>query len=250
MDPLPGIEDLSDVQRHARLLEGTRNLGDLIYDRTAGHPDVDHRLRVHAVADIERGFFQVVIGVLFFQTPDQDNALLIHLGDQIPVVITEQVPDHLHRGVVPLILCFNDVNDTADLGFDVQLLGPVVDIHQQQIVQQQILHEIILVEPLPVRNDQILQLADRNSPDHVDILPGSLCDQDILRNLFSLHLKEMISLELLAVRGRRGKLLRGGDTDLLHPVRGSNHIPIHAPHGKINLRDGLQLVNRRLDRLV
>ena len=83
-----------------------------------------------------------------------------------------------------------------------ELLGPVVDIHQEQIVQQKVLEEIVPVKPLLVCDDQVLQLAHRNLPHHVYILARPLRNQNIQQLALVHNLQQMMDPYHLAVRRR------------------------------------------------
>ena len=55
-----------------------------------------------------------------------------------------------------------------------KLFGAIINIHQKEIIQQEILKEIISVKSLLIRNDQILQLAHRYLPYHIGVFARSL----------------------------------------------------------------------------
>ena len=74
-----------------------------------------------------------------------------------------------------------------------KLLGAVVNIDQQKIVQQQILEEITAVKLLLVSDDQILDLTDCDPGNHKCVLRASLCSENELQ-FFIVH-----DLEIVAV---------------------------------------------------
>ena len=80
-----------------------------------------------------------------------------------------------------------------------ELLGPVVNIYQQQIVQDQILDKVGFVKSFFISHDQILDLRHRNSSDHIGIFIASFCDKDILHSLIVVNLKEVVASHYLAV---------------------------------------------------
>ena len=61
-----------------------------------------------------------------------------------------------------------------------QLLGPVIDIYQQQIVKEQVLDEIILIKALLVSHQKVLDLKCRQLPNHICVVTASLDKQNIL----------------------------------------------------------------------
>ena len=60
-----------------------------------------------------------------------------------------------------------------------QLLRTVVDIHEQQIIKQQILEKIIFVKVFLVSDYQILYLAHCHLANHIGICASTLCNQHI-----------------------------------------------------------------------
>ena len=90
-----------------------------------------------------------------------------------------------------------------------QPLGAAVDVHQQQIVQKEVLDEIVLVQALLVGRHQALDLEGRQLADYIGVLPGPGGHQHILQNLVIEYLKELISLYLLGIRHRCGKFRNG-----------------------------------------
>ena len=74
----------------------------------------------------------------------------------------------------------DNVYHPLHIGVDVQLLGAVVDIHQQQVVQQQVLDEVVLVKTLLVGHQQVLYLERGQLAHHVDIVAGALGQHDVL----------------------------------------------------------------------
>ena len=81
-----------------------------------------------------------------------------------------------------------------------QLLGTAVNIHQQQIIQQQILDEIVLIKSLLIGHQQILDLKRNHFADHIDILTSTSGYENILQLLLIIDLEILISLDLLGVR--------------------------------------------------
>ena len=61
---------------------------------------------------------------------------------------------------LPSFSRFVSINEyhSAHLGLDVQLLGTVININQQQVVKQQVLDKIIFIEPLLICYQKILDL--------------------------------------------------------------------------------------------
>ena len=62
-----------------------------------------------------------------------DDALLIHSSDEVAGFAAKQVLDVLQRTLVSVRAGFQYEYHPPHVHFDVQLLGPVIDINQQQI---------------------------------------------------------------------------------------------------------------------
>ena len=69
-----------------------------------------------------------------------------------------------------------------------KLLGTTVNIHQQQIVQQQVLNEVILIKSFFISYQQILDLESNHFADHIDIFTGTAGYENILQLLFVIDL--------------------------------------------------------------
>ena len=80
-----------------------------------------------------------------------------------------------------------------------QFLGAVVDIHQQQIVQQQILDKVVLIKPLFISHQQVLNLKRRQFSNHIYVVAAALGQQNVLQLMFVKHFKKLIAMDDLAV---------------------------------------------------
>ena len=90
-----------------------------------------------------------------------------------------------------------------------KLLRLVVHIYHKHIAEQDILHEVVPVKLLHVSRHKRPDLADRQSSDHVRVLPGRFGQKDILQFPVHIHLKEMTSRQHLALRhGTRKRIHR------------------------------------------
>ena len=68
------------------------------------------------------------------------------------------------------MLGLNQEYHALHIGFNMKLFRTVVNIHQKQVVQQKILDEIILVKPLLICYQKILDLETGNFTHHIDII--------------------------------------------------------------------------------
>ncbi len=87
-----------------------------------------------------------------------------------------------------------------------EFLCAIVDIHQQQIIKQQILEKIIFVKVLLVGDHQILNLAHCHLANHIGIRASTLCDQHIEYLSILQNFEHMDTAHNLAVCGRIYKI--------------------------------------------
>ena len=76
-----------------------------------------------------------------------------------------------------------------------QLLSPVININQKQIIKQQILYKIILVISFLISNYKALDLESNHPAHHIGIVRITLYHKDIFKLMVVKHLKEMRILE-------------------------------------------------------
>ena len=104
------------------------------------------------------------------------------------------------QDVIILAACgFHDHNHPGNICLDMKLLGTTVNIHQQQIVQQQVLNEVILIKSFFISYQQILDLESNHFADHIDIFTGTAGYENILQLLFVIDLEILVSLDLLRI---------------------------------------------------
>ena len=73
-----------------------------------------------------------------------------------------------------------------------QLLGAAVNIDQKEVVQEQILHEAVLVVAFLESAHQPLELESRHAPDQQGTVRLAVYHDDILQLLLVHHLKELV----------------------------------------------------------
>ena len=69
---------------------------------------------------------------------------------------------------------FDQIGNPCGLDVNIQLLGPVIDIHQKQIVEKKIFYKIILVKPFFVGDKQTFNLKHRHLCHHIHALTLSV----------------------------------------------------------------------------
>ena len=131
-----------------------------------------------------------------------------------------------------------------------ELLRPVVNIHKKKIVKKQVFNKVILIKPLFICHQQILDLECRKLSYHVHIIAAALCKQDVLKLVLVKYLEELIARNYLAVGRRIHK--RKNRTFILFRIFkcGSQHFSFNITDTKVNPRDFLQSVDVRLEDLI
>ena len=191
-----------------------------------------------------------LILLIILQFLDQNNAVLIDFRDKIPSAPDKEPAHDLHGGTVFFVDGFHNIHKPPDFIFNVEFLGSVIDIDKKHVVENQILDKTVLVVTVFIGRHERHDLADSDPAQGMDIISGSLRQQDILRAAIVIDLKEMTAFHFLGVCGRGRKLA----DSILHlacfvPCL-SNDSSLQIKHGKIRFRDIVKVFYGMLDRLV
>ena len=148
--------------------------------------------------------------IVFGQRFHDDHVILIHCRDKIPVIITKYRTHLLQDVILPSRATFDNQDNSLRIHRNIELLRPAVNVHQKQVIQQQVFDKVILIEALFIRHKQVLNLECSHLSDHINIFTGAAYNQNIFQLLLVIDLKKLISLNLLAVcRGiHKGSRLR------------------------------------------
>ena len=247
---LSAVEDFSHIQSHLGFFVGAGDFLDLVYDGSVGDADVCHVRAAEARKDLIRDLVQVFIALVFQKFLDEDDVPAVHCGDEITDSAVEDSADRLQDIDIPVIFCLNDIDHAAHVRIDVQLLRAVVDIHQQQVVQQEILDEIIPVEPLLVGGKQILHLERRKLSDHIDIVTGAFRKKHIFQLGFIEHLKELASVHQLRFRRRFREGKRSALKGLCPGKSACEDLAVHVRDTQVDPGDCFQALEGRLQNLI
>ena len=191
-DPSTGIKDLSDIHRHAGFLVGLGEILQIFHDRSVGGSGVHHSLRSKHVYRGNCALLQFSIVIFRVERLDQYHTALIDLCQIITALCRKKSCQHLKscrlgfqsgcRAPGRIVSSRIDIKDDHRPGLaavDMKLACPVMDIHHQQVVQEQVLKKIAPVQTFLIGDDQVLQLADRHLGHHKSIISGSGRSQDI-----------------------------------------------------------------------
>ena len=187
------LEDFANLQRHLRFLIGTGNILQIAYNRTAGNINTAVCFRIQCFLDGLCNAVDFVRGFLLAQLLHQNNAVLIHRRYKILCFCRENAPYNFHHIHFLINIRFNQIHDTMYVIFNMQLLRAAVNIHQQQVIQQQILDKVVLIISFFIRNQKALNLECGNLADLIAgfVLPLHL--NHILRHAVVINLKILIA---------------------------------------------------------
>ena len=158
-----------------------------------------HGLCVQHIQNHVGGLLQVVVGLPRLYLLHQDDILLIHCCDKVLGLAGKQAPHRLQRVGIFLVLCLDNIDHPLYTGLNVKFFGPVVDVHQKQVVKKKVLNKVILVKALFVGYKKILDLERCQLPHHIRIIAAAFGQQNIFQLVLIKHLKELISLDHLTV---------------------------------------------------
>ena len=111
-------------------------------------PHEDTALAVHpkGVLDLHGHLLHVLAGGPFVHLVDQRHVGVAHAEHKVHLTVGEHVLDHVQRhGVIPLIQRPDHEHRPGHLGGHVQLLGPHVDVADEDVVGDDVLDERTLV---------------------------------------------------------------------------------------------------------
>ena len=145
-------------------------------------------------------FFNFFAGIGLCEFLHHDHVALVYRCDEILAVAAKMSSGQFQDIIILASRRFHDHDHSGHICLNMQLLGTAVDIHQQQIIQQQILDEIVLIKSLLIGHQQILDLKRNHFADHIDILTGTSGYENILQLLLIIDLEILISLDLLGIR--------------------------------------------------
>ena len=164
--------------------------------------NLGHSLCIEHIENHVGCFLQLAVilsGLYFFY---QNNILFIYCSNKVLGLGCKQTAHRLQCIHILFMLGFNQEYHALYVGFDMKLFRTVVNVHQKQVVQQQVLDEIVLVKPLLVCYQKILNLESCQLSYHIHIVTAALGQQNILQLMLVKYLKKLISRNHLAVRRR------------------------------------------------
>ena len=148
-----------------------------------------------------------------------------------------QTFQRLKNQVLSFILGFDQEHRPPEFHRDLHLLRLIINIHQQHIVQNQILDKTVLIHLLLVSKQKILQLADSKPARHLHLRTSPFQHKDVTWVLVVMHKKHpqiFLYAEkklLRRYRRRRFSKRRHSPVKPRHPlVRHDKANSLHIPY--------------------
>ena len=209
-----------------------------------------HSLCIQHIQDRIGCLFQISIRLSRLYLPHKDNVFLIHSRDKVLGLCRKQASYGLQGVGILLIFRFNEEHHALYVCLDMELFGPVVNIHQEQVIQQKVFNKVVLIKPLFIGHQQILDLERRQLSHHVNIVAASLCKEDVFQLVLVKYLKKLIAGNHLTVCRR---ICKGKDGVLILFCllkRGCQNFSFHVADAEIDPGNFFQSVNVRLQDLI
>ena len=199
-------EDLADVQRHLGLFVGAAHFLDLAHYSAVGDARSGYAQFLQVRVDRVRGLLDVLDPASVREVLDHHDIALIHRCHKIRRRCADEFLHDFKNVSVALKACLYDHDDPLGVRCDVQFLGAAVNIDQQQVVKEQVLHEAVLVIALFKSAHQSLELERRHAADQKRAVRLAVDDDDILELLLVHNFEELIRSRRLTIRRRISKI--------------------------------------------
>ena len=237
------------VQRHLRLFIGAAYLLDFLDHRSIGNAHIPDSLFFQIGPQRLRRFVHLFQGVSVRELFYNNDIVFIYFRHEVlavsPVVRSRQ----LQHIAVTAAGHLHNQNRSGNIRLNMQLFGTTVYVHKKQIIQKQILDKIILVKPLFISHQKILQLESRHLADGIDILRRAAGNQYIFQQLFIKNFKKLVPLYFLRIRRRSGKFHRCSGY-AAHVNCRSHLVAINIQDTKLHSSNSLQPINCVLQNLI
>jgi len=163
---------------------------------------------------------------------------------------SEQGPHALQSARILVVSCLHNQHGPAHLRLDVKLLGPVVNVHQKQVVQKQVLDKVVLVKALLIGHQKVLDLEDHQLADHIGVVASAVQQQNIFQLVLVENLEKLEALDHLAVRRGINEGQNGARIRIRLREGGGQYLSFRVYDTEINSCYSLKPVNRILQYLI
>ena len=109
--------------------------------------------------------------LVVLQLLNHNYIVLINCCNEVLGIAAKACPHGLKHVVILAPHRLKNNSNSSYLRLNMQLLGTTVDIHKQQVIQQQILNEIILIESLLICHNQTADLKCSHLAQSIEVLP-------------------------------------------------------------------------------
>ena len=120
-----------------------------------------HSLCIQHIQDRIGCLFQISIRLSRLYLPHKDNVFLIHSRDKVLGLCRKQASYGLQGVGILLIFRFNEEHHALYVCLDMELFGPVVNIHQEQVIQQKVFNKVVLIKNLLLDNLLLVDVYKR-----------------------------------------------------------------------------------------
>ena len=140
-----GVKHLAHLDGHLGLLIGPGQIPDMAHHGAHAHNGLDSQLPQQGLLDVLGDLVHVPgVGVLA-ELLDQGHVGLAEGEDEVGLTVGVQVGHHIHGGHVWHTQLAHQQDHPGHLGDEVQLLGPDIDVAQEDVVGQDVLDKGSLV---------------------------------------------------------------------------------------------------------
>ena len=161
---------------------------------------------MEVILDPVRGLLNLLLPAAVRKFLDNDHVALVHRGDKVGRTHTDILLHQLQDIPVAVRAVFDNNDHAPYIRHDAQLLGPAVNINQKEVVQEQILHETVLVIALLEGSHQTPQLKSCHPAHEQGVIALAPDNQDILQLLVFQYFKKLKGPCRLRVCGGNDKI--------------------------------------------
>ena len=198
------------------------------------------------VFDRQRRLLDLLLPAAFGKLLDDDDIGLVDGRHEIGRSGSDIFLGQLQHVPVASRAVLHDHDDPAGIRRDPELFGPSVDIHQQEVVQQEVLHEAVLVVTLLEGRDQSVQLEGGHPAHQESIVRISADHQHIFQLLVLQDFEELVRSRRLRIGRRSDKIRDRMDCVLKNRCSGCDLPSLCIHHADLQMSD----VPDSLDRIL
>ena len=245
------FEDLTHFQSHFCFFVGTGNIFQIADDGTAGDVNIAVCFRIQCFFDRFCNAVDFIGSFSFLQFFYQNDAVFIHCSYEILCFCRENAAYDFYYVHFLIDMCFDQVNDTMYVIFDMQFFRTAVDIYQQQVIQQQVFDKVIFIISFFIRHQQALDLEGSDLTDLVAAFVFPFHLDHVFGNTVVINFEILISKDQLAFRRRADEIFNSIDLTTDHIFFcGSNDLAFFFYYAQFFSCNAFQTIDSTLQNLV